>query len=96
MKVKLIISAMLLSLAMLVAMPAFAGGKIDINSASTKQLAAIKGIGPKLSQAIVSYRDAHGAFHNVDELIQVRGIGKKSLERIRGQLVADAPENKKE
>jgi|AMFO01.1.fsa_nt_gi competence protein ComEA len=90
MKVKSAIALLLFVWGMLVAVPAIADGKIDINTASAAQLAEVKGIGPKLSEAIVSYRKEHGAFKNVDALLQVHGIGEKSLSHIRGNLMAGA------
>lgn len=96
MKIKSVVAALFLTLAMLVSVPAFADGKIDINTARAEQLAAVKGIGPKLSKAIVSYRDEHGAFKSVDELMQVHGIGEKSLSHIRGSLMVGVTGKSKE
>ena len=56
-------------------------GPVDINTASTDELAAaIKGIGPKKAAAIVSYREIHGPFKSVDELKNVPGIGDKLVD----------------
>lgn len=60
-----------------------AGGKVDLNSATTDELATLKGIGPSKAQAIVQYRADHGGFGSVDELLNVRGIGQKMLEKLR-------------
>ncbi len=54
---------------------------IDINTATAEQFAAtMKGVGPNKAQAIVQYREQHGPFKRVEELTQVRGIGKKTIE----------------
>ena len=58
-------------------------GKIDVNTASAAELADLPGIGPALSARIVEYREQHGPFAEVDELINVRGIGEKVLEGLR-------------
>jgi competence protein ComEA len=57
--------------------------KIDINKADAATLATLPGMGPGISQAIVSYRDAHGPFADVDGLKAVKGIGEKRLAKIR-------------
>lgn len=57
--------------------------KIDINTASSEQLAAIKGLGNKKAQAIVDYRQEHGNFINLEQLIHVKGIGQSTLNKIQ-------------
>ncbi|MEI6897425.1 MAG: helix-hairpin-helix domain-containing protein [Psychromonas sp.] len=56
--------------------------KININQASSKQLASIKGIGPQKAQAIIKYRESNGGFSKFEELMKVKGIGKGTLEKI--------------
>lgn len=57
---------------------------IDINTASAGELAAgLPGIGAVKAQAIVAYRDGNGSFASVDALLAVKGIGPKTLERLR-------------
>lgn len=64
---------------------------IDINSAGVDVLAEkLSGIGPAKAKAIVIYRQLHGPFKTVDELINVKGIGPRTLEKIRAQLVVSA------
>ena len=58
-------------------------GAIDINAASAVELTDLPGIGPVLSQRIIEYREAHGPFASVDELINVSGIGERVLERLK-------------
>jgi len=62
-----------------------AGGQrlVNINTAGQAELESIPGIGPALARAIIAYRTEHGPFRNVDELINVSGIGQKTLEKIR-------------
>lgn len=62
--------------------------KINLNKADAKALAkAMKGIGAKRAQAIVSYRDAHGAFKSIDDLSVVKGVGKSFVKRNHERLV---------
>lgn len=76
---------------------AFAGDRVDINKASAAELQALKGIGAKTAQAIVEYRNAHGAFKSVDDLKHVKGIGEKKLSRIEDEVkVSDSEDGKKD
>lgn len=59
--------------------------KIAVNTASTAELEALPGIGPVVAQRIVEYRTSHGAFTSLDDLLQVKGVGEKVLEKIRPQ-----------
>ncbi len=55
-------------------------GKININTADAQVMAgAMKGIGLKKAQAIVDYREANGAFINIQDLSSVSGIGEKTV-----------------
>ena len=56
--------------------------KINVNTASNEQLAAIKGIGVKKAQAIIDYREEHGNFARLNDLIKVKGIGESTLKKI--------------
>ena len=76
---------------------ALAGGssgarKMDLNAASIDQIAAIPSIGLSKAKAIVEYREAHGAFHSLEEAGQVPGVGDKTVERLRAcAVVGGAP-----
>ena len=60
---------------------------VDVNTASGAVLAsAMSGVGVTLGKAIVEYRRLHGPFRSVDELVRVRGIGVKLIERSRDRL----------
>ena len=60
---------------------------VNINAADASTLAQdLKGIGPVKAQAIVEYRQKHGAFRSVDELAQVKGISQKLIDRNRADL----------
>ena len=56
---------------------------VNINTASAKELDALPGIGEVLAQRIIDYRNANGPFQSVYDLIKVKGIGEKTLEKIK-------------
>ena len=64
---------------------AFLSANIDINQANIKELSTLKGIGTKKADAIIKYRKAH-CFKKIEEIIKVKGIGKKFLEKNRKNL----------
>ena len=64
------------------------GHPIDINSANSAQLQEVPGIGPATAEKILQMRKSYGAFKTVDDLMAVRGIGPKRLEKMRKYLVA--------
>jgi competence ComEA-like helix-hairpin-helix protein len=56
---------------------------LDVNRAGVGDLELLPGVGPALAQRIVAHRREHGAFDSIDALSHVRGIGPKTLERLR-------------
>lgn len=56
---------------------------VNINTASKKELDALPGIGETLAQRIIDYRSANGPFSTVDDLTKVKGIGEKTLEKLK-------------
>ncbi len=60
-------------------------GRIDINRASAAELEALRGIGPTLARRIVEYRQEHGPFASVEDLVRVRGIGAAKLHGLMEQ-----------
>ena len=66
-------------------------GRLDLNQASAADLEALPGIGPARAEAIVRLRQERGRFVVLEELLDVPGIGPKTLERLRPrlQLTAD-------
>jgi len=66
--------------------------KLNINTASAQELTNLRGIGQKTAQAIVEYRESHGPFKSVDELVDVKGIGPKLMTALRDHItVGGAP-----
>jgi competence ComEA-like helix-hairpin-helix protein len=60
--------------------------QIDINQASWPELCELPRVGETLAQRIVEHREKHGPFRRPEDLMQVRGIGVKTLENIRPYL----------
>ena len=59
------------------------GERININTAQEEDLQRLPGIGEKLAKEIVKHREKYGAFQYVGELVDVSGIGEKTLEQLR-------------
>lgn len=69
-------------------------GSININTADTKVLSQLKGVGQKYAERIVQYRNQHGKFETLEDLLKVKGIGSKTLEANREQLILEEPKEK--
>lgn len=55
---------------------------VNVNTATAEELsAALKGVGPKHAEAIVAYRSSSGPFKSKEDLLNVKGFGKKTLEK---------------
>ncbi|EEM94282.1 helix-hairpin-helix domain-containing protein [Bacillus thuringiensis] len=62
-------------------------GKIRINTAAKEQLEKITGIGSRKAESILKYREEHGPFQKIEDLLEIDGIGTKSLEKIKDQII---------
>ncbi|HJR77864.1 MAG TPA: helix-hairpin-helix domain-containing protein [Nitrospiraceae bacterium] len=62
---------------------------LDINQATVQDFEQLPGIGPALAQRIMDHRRSHGPFARVDDLLLVRGIGPKKLDRVREFVTVD-------
>lgn len=60
--------------------------KIRINHATQEEIEQLSGIGPSKAKAIIEYREEHGTFQSVEDLLHVSGIGEKTLENIRDEI----------
>ncbi|MHC8387619.1 ComEA family DNA-binding protein [Pseudomonas sp. MDT2-39-1] len=67
--------------------PAAQSGKVDLNQADAPTLQReLSGVGEAKAKAIVAYRESNGPFASVDELLEVKGIGKAILDKNREKL----------
>ncbi|MDQ6962205.1 MAG: helix-hairpin-helix domain-containing protein [Mariprofundaceae bacterium] len=80
-----IVIGVLFALFFFLSPPAFSS-TINLNTATSKDLQSIKGIGEKTAQAIIEYRTTNGNFKSVDALVKVSGIGNKKLAKVKDQL----------
>jgi competence protein ComEA len=78
----------LLLLASFIASTAYAA--VNINTATQSELEAVKGLGPSKAKAILEYREKQGNFRSVDELDNVKGFGKASINKLRSELTVEA------
>ncbi|MGO3148013.1 MAG: helix-hairpin-helix domain-containing protein [Leucobacter sp.] len=62
-------------------------GMINLNHATAEDLERLPKIGPALAARIVEWRESHGGFKNIEQLLEVSGIGAKTLEQFRDQVV---------
>ena len=60
--------------------------RISINTADVNTLCRLEGIGPSTAQKIIDYRNEHGLFQSLEELMNVKGIGQARFEKIRDQI----------
>jgi competence protein ComEA len=74
----------MLVLAGLIAFPAFAA--VNINTATQSELEAVKGLGPAKAKAIMAYREANGGFKSLNDLDNVKGFGKASVDKLKNEL----------
>lgn len=85
-------------IAVVFAMVSFAAWAVpvDINKANADTLASeLVGIGDSKAAAIIAYREANGPFRNVDDLVNVKGIGEKTLEKNRENIVTGSDSESK-
>lgn len=64
-------------------------GLVNINTASEAQLCTLSGIGPSRAAAIIAYRDAHGGFSTIEEIMQVDGIKSATYEKLKNWIYVE-------
>ncbi len=62
--------------------------KININTASAKELAQLQKVGPKYAVRIIEHRQKYGPFKLTEELMEIPGIGPRTFDRIKDQIIA--------
>ncbi len=65
---------------------------IDLNTATMDELMLLDGVGEKTAQNILSYREQHGGFTDISQLLEVSGIGEKKYAAIRDHVTVSAPQ----
>ena len=65
---------------------------LDLNVANVKELEQVPGIGPKTAQAIVDFRHKSGRFHRVEDLLAIKGISQRKLDKMRPYLKITPPQ----
>jgi competence protein ComEA len=65
---------------------------LDLNRATAAELDALPGVGPVLAGRILEHRARHGPFERVEDLLAVKGIGPRLVERLRPRVHVKAPE----
>ena len=81
-----------LILSMLLSAASWASSPVNVNSASAEEIAeALKGVGLAKAQAIVAYRESNGQFEFIDELVNVKGIGIRTVDMNRDRILLSDP-----
>ena len=62
--------------------------RVNINKASAAELAKLQEVGPKFAVRIIEYRQKYGPFKLTEELMEIRGIGPRTYDKIRDQIIA--------
>lgn len=70
--------------------------RIDINQATRPQLESVPGIGPSMASRIIIERNRRGGFRSMNDLLKIRGIGRKMLIRFEKHLCVSKPGSKPE
>lgn len=66
-----------------------ADGRIDINTATKEELMTLSGIGESRAESILTYRQVHGAFQNIEELMNVDGIKEGIFQKIKDSITVN-------
>ena len=69
---------------------------INLNTAGATELQQVPGIGPSTAQKILDTRKSYGSFKSVDDLLAIKGIGPKKLEKMRKYLTVGKPPSRKQ
>jgi len=70
---------------------ATAAAPVNLNTATAEQLATIPGVGPKMAERIIDYRQKNGGFKKVEDLMNVSGVGEKSFLKMKPLITVGTP-----
>jgi len=70
---------------------ATAAAPVNLNTATAEQLATIPGVGPKMAERIIDYRQKNGGFKKIEDLMNVSGVGEKSFLKMKPLITVTAP-----
>lgn len=75
-------------LACLITLPLAAAESVNVNTASAEEIAeALNGVGMSKAQKIIEYREQNGPFAHIDELVNVKGIGLRTVDKNRAMIL---------
>ncbi len=82
------LASVILAVAVGAALPSLAlAAPVNINKAGAEEIAeSLKGVGIKTARAIVEFREKHGPFKSVEQLSDVKGVGDKTVEKVRANV----------
>ena len=67
---------------------------IDLNQAGEAELRELPGIGPAMAKRILQFREDHGRFKRVEDLLKVKGIGEKSFQKLRPHITVSGSKSR--
>ena len=70
---------------------ATAAAPVNLNTATAEQLATIPGVGPKMAERIIDYRQKSGGFKKIEDLMNVSGVGEKSFLKMKPLITVTVP-----
>lgn len=68
---------------------------VNINTATQSELEAVKGLGSAKAKAIIAYRESNGGYKSLDDLDNVKGFGKASIDKLRNELSVASEKTKR-